>query len=182
VKAEIPAGEPLFKRLLGLRFADLPRPVRLLHGGHGPTTARGACDVVRGSGRLSRIFAAILHLPGAGENLPFRFEFAPERGGERWVRWFGGARMTSHLEDGDGVLRERLGPARLEFRLVPSPGGIEWHLERITILGLPMPGTWCDGVSARASAEGDRYHFDVRAALPFIGLLVHYRGWLDVGA
>ncbi|MGG6892910.1 DUF4166 domain-containing protein [Rhizobium sp. BR 315] len=27
-------------------------------------------------------------------------------------------------------------------------------------------------------AEDDRFHFDVSIALPLIGLVVHYRGWL----
>ena len=35
-------------------------------------------------------------------------------------------------------------------------------------------------VRARESAEGERYRFEVVAALPLAGPLVHYRGWLHV--
>jgi hypothetical protein len=49
------------------------------------------------------------------------------------------------------------------------------------VLGvLPLPESWFSRVSAREWAEGDRYHFDVQAALPVAGPLVHYRGWLGV--
>jgi len=48
-------------------------------------------------------------------------------------------------------------------------------------LGVPLPARWFAGVAARESEADGRYCFDVRAALPLAGLLVHYRGWLDVG-
>jgi hypothetical protein len=35
-------------------------------------------------------------------------------------------------------------------------------------------------VRARESAEGERYRFEVAAALPLAGPLLHYRGWLHV--
>jgi hypothetical protein len=34
------------------------------------------------------------------------------------------------------------------------------------------------GIAREYEANG-RFHFDVPIALPLIGLLVHYRGWLE---
>jgi hypothetical protein len=55
-----------------------------------------------------------------------------------------------------------------------------WRIRRVSSLGIPLSAKWFDGVVAREFEEDGRYRFDVRAALPFVGLLVHYRGWLDV--
>ena len=58
--------------------------------------------------------------------------------------------------------------------------GLTWRLVRVRALGLPLPLGWFGGVRAREFERDGRYRFDVRAALPGIGLLVHYQGWLDV--
>lgn len=46
--------------------------------------------------------------------------------------------------------------------------------------GLPLPRAWFRQVHASESERDGRYHFRVRAALPLIGTLVAYQGWLDV--
>ena len=60
-------------------------------------------------------------------------------------------------------------------------GAIVWRVVRVHALGVPLPARWFRSVRARESAGDDgRYHFDVSASMPIAGLLVHYRGWLDV--
>ncbi|MEI2454079.1 DUF4166 domain-containing protein [Lysobacter firmicutimachus] len=59
--------------------------------------------------------------------------------------------------------------------------GLSWRLVRVRALGLPLPARWFAGVRAREFERDGRYHFDVAAQLPAVGLLVRYRGWLDVG-
>jgi hypothetical protein len=88
--------------------------------------------------------------------------------------------MPSRLWARDGRLHERLGLVTFAFRLQANEGAIEWTVERVHALGLPLPPRWFDGVAARESESDDRYTFDVRATLPLVGLLVRYRGWLDV--
>jgi hypothetical protein len=58
--------------------------------------------------------------------------------------------------------------------------GLSWRLVRVRALGLPLPSGWFAGVRAREFERDGRYHFDVGAQLPVVGLLVRYRGWLDV--
>ena len=43
---------------------------------------------------------------------------------------------------------------------------------------LPMPLALAPLMSAREYEEEGRFRFDVRLALPLLGPLVHYRGWL----
>ena len=76
---------------------------------------------------------------------------------------------------------EQVGLARFGFRLTVAEGGIVWRVARVTALGLPLPARWFGKVRARESELEGRYCFDVAAALPAVGLLVRYRGWLDAG-
>ena len=88
--------------------------------------------------------------------------------------------MPSRLWERHGLLCEQLGLARFGFRLTAEQGDIVWRVERVTALGLPLPARWFDKVQARESQLEGRYGFDVAAAMPVIGLLVRYRGWLHV--
>ena len=81
---------------------------------------------------------------------------------------------------GQGLLCERLGPLVFRFRLGVRQGRLEWSVARVALLGVPLPVGLFREVHARESEQAGRYHFDVAAALPLAGLLVHYRGWLDV--
>ena len=134
----------------------------------------------RGGGALSRIVAAATHLPPAGDG-PLCVEIDASPDSERWTRFIGGRAMPSRLWRESDVLCERLGLATFGFRLEVVDGAIVWRVARVRVFGLSLPAHWFTGVGARESAEGERYRFDVWAALPLIGLLVHYRGWLDVG-
>lgn len=171
---------PLFERLLGGAFDTLPERVRKLHRDGGTRRYRGEVDVERGSRLLARVCAWATRLPPAGCG-PIEVEIAADAAGERWSRHVGGHAMRSRLWGREGLLHERLGLVTFAFRLSAREGAIEWSVVRVRALGLPMPVRWFDGVAAREGESGGRYTFDVRAALPLAGLLVRYRGWLDVG-
>ncbi len=169
---------PLFQRALGEAYASLPASVRALHDGSGRW--RGEAMVERGNGVLSRLCAWLTRLPPAGAH-PLVVDIVKEHDGERWTRRYGASHaMPSRLWIARGVLHERLGPATLRYRMTVEAGAIVWRVIGIRILGLlPLPARWFAGVEARESAGDGRYRFDVRARLPGIGLLVHYRGWLE---
>jgi hypothetical protein len=176
------ASQSLFQRLLGQRFDALPAPVQRLHSARSVTLAVGRARVARGAGALSRFFAAVSGLPEPGNDVGVRVEIDARRGCETWTRTFAGKPMRSMLRERGGLLHESLGAAGFWFRLEASAEGIDWHLVRVAVLGVPLPVAWFRDIVARERAEGNRYSFDVRAALPGVGLLVHYRGWLDVPA
>lgn len=174
------AVRSLFAQVLGPAFDALASPVRALHMAQGLHRYRGEVEVERGAGLLSRIAAAATRLPPAGRG-PLCVEIEASPHAERWTRFIGGHAMPSRLWREGEVLCERLGLATFGFRLEAVDGAIAWRVERVRVFGIPLPARWFTGVGARESADGQRYRFDVWASLPLTGLLVHYRGWLDVG-
>jgi hypothetical protein len=170
----------LFAQVLGPAFDTLPAPVRALHVAQGMNRYRGEVEVTRGSGLLSRFVAAATRLPPAGAG-PLCVEIDASPLQERWTRFIGGRAMPSRLWREGEVLCEQLGLATFGFRLEVVDGAIAWRVVRVRVFGLSLPVRWFTGVGARESADGERYAFDVWASLPFVGLLVQYRGWLDVG-
>ncbi|WP_231118246.1 DUF4166 domain-containing protein [Lysobacter silvisoli] len=173
------AGEGLYPSLLGERMRQLSPRVRTLHERTGLQRYRGEVVAVRGRSGLARLCCWAARLPpdtaGAIE-----VEIEADARGERWVRRFGGHAMPSRLWAQDGWLCERLGLLRFAFALEVEHGAVRWRVRKVHALGIPLPLSWFDGVSAVESESESRYRYDVRAALPLAGLLVHYRGWLDV--
>ena len=170
---------PLFRRVLGPEFETLPPVVRALHMATGHRRYQGQVEVVRGGNPLARLFAWTTRLPPAGRG-EVEVEIDASGEEEKWTRHIGGHAMPSRLWEQDGLLCEQLGLARFGFRLTVEEAGTVWRVARVTALGLPLPARWFDHVQARESELEGRYCFDVAAALPWIGLLVRYRGGLNI--
>lgn len=172
---------PLFRQLLGASFDALPATIQILHAGSSRTFT-GRCDVERGQGALSRVFARITSLPAAGKDQPITVTISCNECGEVWTRQFSKNYMTSSLSAQGNSLVEWLGPVRFKFKLDydSSRQCIDWRLIRVAAFGIPLPVSWFDKVKAQESSDNGKYCFDVSAALPLIGMLVQYRGWLDV--
>jgi hypothetical protein len=175
------SGPLLFPLLLDAAFDTLPPRVRALHLHAGTQRLHGEVDVERGKSWLSRLCAWATRLPPAGEG-PIAVEITALPGEERWTRHIAGHAMPSRLWARDGLLCERLGLVTFGFRLQVEDDAIVWRVACVRVLGVALPARWFCGVVARESQQGDRYWFDVAAALPLAGLLVRYRGWLHVGA
>ena len=132
-------SEPLFRRLIGSAFDDLPSIVRDVHSGERTTTHRGTCEVLRGGGILSRLCGAVAGFPPAGSDVPISVEIAITEDAETWRRDFGGHEFRSYLREAAGELEERIGPSVFRFRLVPDACGIRWELVGMRVLGIPVP-------------------------------------------
>ena len=169
----------LFAQLLGAAFDTLAPSVRELHLRAGVQVWRGEVEVERGHGLLAVLCIHATRLPPSGHG-PLAVEIVADDGRERWTRHIGGHAMRSHLWAEDGLLSERLGLVTFGFRLHARDGAIEWRVERVRVLGLPLPARWFAEIGAREYEDDGRYHFDVRAALPLAGPLLRYRGRLDV--
>ncbi len=171
---------PLFRRLLGDAIDRTPECMQRLHHRPGTAIYRGEVTVERGTTALARLCGWATALPPAGVG-PIEVEIVADARRERWTRRVGKHAMRSTLWDADGLLCERLGLVTFGFRVSVEDGEIVWRVVRVRALGvLPLPVSAFSGVEARESGADGRYRFDVRAALPFAGMLVHYRGWLDV--
>lgn len=175
------AASPLvFPRLAGPAFSQLPARVRSLHLAEGRRRYRGEATITRGTGLLSRLCGWATGLPPAMTDAPLEVEIDAQPSGETWTRQFGRYPMTSRLWEQAGLLNERLGLVTFRFALGVEDGALTWRVRAVRALGVPLPAAWFSGVWARESEADGRYRFEVAAALPFAGELVHYAGWLDV--
>lgn len=170
----------IFPRLLGRALLQAPPTVQALHLRGGARRYHGGVTIERGRNWLARFCALVTGMPPAMRDAPLMVDIVATPQRERWTRHFDGHRMTSTMRRRDGRLCERLGLVTFHFRLAAVDGVLTWTVERVRALGIPLPVAWFDGVSAREFEEDGRYRFDVSAALPLAGKLVHYRGWLAV--
>ena len=174
------AGEGLHARLLGPAFATVSTSVKALHAAPGLRRYRGQAEVIRGPGALARLCGWIARLPPSRRG-EIEVEIETNHAGETWTRRFGAHIMRSRQWAQAGLLCERLGPMRFGFVLSVDDGAVTWRVERASALGIPLRRAWFAGVQARESEGDGCYRFDVSAALPVVGALVAYRGWLHVG-
>lgn len=168
-----------YRRVLGLRFADLAAPIRAIHQRLAETVVHGEGSVERGDLLLARLLGLVMGFPPAG-NYRITVRFMPSNGRERWTRSFGPHRFSSEMAvSSRGLLIERFGQLRFHFALeVAADGGLRMVLKRWTALGLPMPLALGPTITASENADGQAFRFDVAVAMPLVGPVVHYRGVL----
>ena len=169
--------DPLYARMMGAGFAALAPEVRAMHMVLYDGGASGRATVRRGTNPLARIIAGIMRFPPAGDH-EVHVSFAERDGVETWTRDFAGHRFASHLSQHGASLVERFGALRFRFALPREGNGLRMVMRGWSFLGLPLPLALAPRSEAREWAEDGRFHFDVPIALPLIGTIVHYRGWL----
>jgi hypothetical protein len=172
----------LFPGLLGDAWPRLASPVRDMHGDASRVFARGAADVEGATNLLARCSRRLLGLPEPGPAQPL--EVTIERHGTReiWTRRFAGGSMRSVLDRVEhcALLSERLGPTTLRFRLHADQGSIDWRLQSVRVLGVPLPRRLAGDVLSRSGESDGRYSFLVDVRMPLLGRLIAYRGWLEI--
>ncbi|AHE57160.1 SDR family oxidoreductase [Sphingomonas sanxanigenens] len=174
---ERPLPPPLYRRVLGAGFDRLPPLVAAMHDICADDGAAGEAHVARGRGPLAALAAAIMRFPPAGDH-DLHMAFAADDRGERWTRRFGRHGFSSRMTARKGLLIERFGPLRFGFQLAADAEGLAMHLRRWSIAGLPLPLALAPRLSGREWQEGDRFRFEVDAALPLVGRVLRYEGWL----
>lgn len=178
-----PAPAPaatVFQQVLGADFFHLAPIVKQLHVQAGRSRWQGRTRIQRGGGLLARLCGWATGLPPASAEAATTVEFARDPGCETWTRRFDDARMVSTLRACNGLLCERLGAMEFHFRLFRIDDALHWRVQRARLFGLlPMPAGWFDEVHCREYAIDGVYHFEVQAAMPLAGPLVHYAGWLQ---
>lgn len=170
----------LFQSLLGASFYGLPESVRALHAVRGHARYAGRATSERGHSPVARLFARITGLPQSMTDVATTVEFETDASGETWRRDFGGTTMQSRLTARDGHLVERLGPMQLRFFLTLYDDAIHWQATGARLFGvLPLPARWFAQVRCVEAQVQGRYTFLVEAALPLVGRVIRYEGWLE---
>jgi len=176
------AAMPLYRRLLGDAYAQLPAPIQALHDLADTLVVEGRATIQRGRNPVARAIAAVVGFPPAGEDVPVKVLFTLRDGREVWRRSFADHGFTSTQEEGRGsfdrLMCERFGPFAFGIALVREPDRLRLIVRGWSIFGIPLPRALAPFGSAFESAEDGRFHFHVEIRLPVIGLIVRYRGWL----
>jgi hypothetical protein len=73
---------------------------------------------------------------------------------------------------------EGFGPLAFGLAIVEKSGELHLVPRRWNAFGLPMPDSLLPHVTAFEHGSDDRFNFDVTIALPLIGRVTSYRGWL----
>lgn len=179
------AAASLYRRLLGSAYDALPAPIRAMHDLSGSKTARGVAEIDRGKGMVARAIADVMGFPAAGRDVRVEVTFRPQGSSEIWTRSFAGKRFASVQREGRGrserLLVERFGPLGFAMAIVVKDGRLNLIPRRWSLFGLPLPRWLGPRGTAHESGADGRFHFHVEIALPLVGLIVAYRGWLAAG-
>ena len=169
---------PLYRRVLGARFEQMPERVRELHDFKGISVWAGMASVERGRSLVCRLAALASGLPPEGRDQPLRVTFVAAGTRENWSRQFGSAPFRSVQYEEGRLLCERVGPTTFVFAALASAEGLRLRLEGFRVLGVPLPRLLHPVVRTFEGECDGRYQFEVEARLPLFGLLVRYGGWL----
>jgi hypothetical protein len=175
---------PLFRRLLGEAYDALPQPLQAMHDLAAPQrrVARGIGSIERGSGWLARLAAWPFRFPPAAAHVPVTVTFRATAGQEIWERRFGEASFASTQTAGsgrfDGLLCETFGPLRFGIALVVADGRLHYVVRRWSFGAIPLPSRLAPRGATWESADNGRFNFRVEIALPVLGPMVRYHGWL----
>ncbi len=168
---------PLYARVMGARFAQLPPAVRAMHDALRDGGASGVAEVTGPTNALTAAIASLIGFPPAGTH-DLHVAFAERDGAETWTRTFSGKPFHSRLNQDGPWLVERFGAFRFGFELPADDHGLAMVMRRWWLGPFRLPLALAPRSLAREWEENGRFHFDVPIALPILGQIVHYRGHL----
>jgi len=174
-------AQPLYVRSIGAAYASLPGPIARLHDLTAGAVWRGRANIGGARGMFARFAARIFGFPPANADVPVSVAFTVRDGVETWHRTFGRHAFMSlqYAAPDSGLIIERFGAVAFAMEAAASVHGIDLHLRRGSVLGMPLPRfLWPCIVAKERVDDADRFCFDVEIGLPVIGRLVHYQGWL----
>lgn len=170
----------VYRNLLGDRFKNLPTQVQVFHDPDGVSVWDGTAQVKRGTSPLAKLVCHLFGFPATGEAVPLRLTITPLGNGERWDRDFGGRRMVTKQVTRDGWLIEHLGLIRIHMRPVIEGDRFSVSPEKWSLFRLPLPKALMPTSENFETEDAGRFQFNVSISAPLIGLLVSYRGSLEV--
>ncbi|WP_426393878.1 DUF4166 domain-containing protein [Ralstonia sp. R-29] len=170
----------LYETILGAQYAELAPAVQAFHHIAGRVVLDGEVETEPPASRVARWLAWCIRTPRTSTRGPIRFTLDATPLQETWTRHFPRQTMRSTLSLHQGRIMERLGAVRLFFALEAERGVLQMRLEGLRFLGIPCPGWLRPDVLAEESGNDDRFHFNIRASVPLLGVVAAYRGYLDL--
>ena len=174
--------EPLYRRLLGAAYSELPGPIQEMHDVEDSLAAHGSATVERGQGLAVAILSAVFGFPPAGDNVPLTVEFTVTEQREEWNRNFDGRRFYSTQEMGTGPragrLVERFGAFSFAMSVLVRDRKLHLSIADGRFLGVPLPAIVLPRIEVFEHDADGRFNFHVDLGMPLVGRLVLYTGWL----
>jgi hypothetical protein len=169
-----------FEAALGAEFDSAPEVVRAAHRAGPVTRLYGEAKVSGADSPLAWLAARIFGMPRAAGQVSVKVTMRLDAEEEVWTRCIGERRMQSRLRFASpGVVRESFGPFGFDMKINVSADAL-----RMTVIGwrigpIPLPFFLAPRSTATESVDEEgRFRFDVPIALPLLGRLTHYSGWL----
>lgn len=169
-----------FDAALGDAIEHAPAAVVRGHRAGPVTRLHGRASVTGASSPLAALVARLFGMPAATADIPVDVTMRLWPDKEEWNRNFGGRRMKSVLTFvAPRVVRESFGPFSFDLWLEVTQASLSMKVIGWRFVGIPMP-RWLAPHSDAVESQDEqgRFRFDVPIALPLIGRLVHYSGWL----
>lgn len=170
----------LYEQVMGAAFARLDEPVQAFHRTRGRRELHGRVQTEAPATFPARLLARCLGTPLVPSSGAIRFELDAQPTGETWVRHFPTNTMQSRMRLEKGELTERLGLTRLRFGLDAVEGRLVMRLAGLHFLGIPCPRWALPRIVAEEAGRDGRLYFTVRAALPLVGQVAGYTGYLVI--
>jgi saccharopine dehydrogenase-like NADP-dependent oxidoreductase len=173
----------IFAAALGPNFDGLPVVTQAVHRPDPVMLLRGVGTAEGGANPITRLIARLFALPQALADVPIHVVIDQQAdGSEHWARVWPTAVMRSVMKSpgqGNGRIEEHFGPFGFTLQLKGHAKGIDMALTAGKFAGCPLPRFCLPRIVATERAEDARHLFDVMIALPLLGPLVRYHGWLE---
>lgn len=177
---------PLYARLLGPAWEQLPERLQRLHQTFAPVPISGQLEVRHGKTVAARLLARLLRLPSEAESVHITLMVEQRGEAQQWIRQFGPVCIATTQQYGqDAFLLERFGIVEFGFDLKLEQGQLVYHQRQVSLrLGccaLPLPKWIAPLVFATEKSKGDAVEISVEIRLGKLGLLLAYGGklWLN---
>ena len=170
----------MYEQAMGERFARLDPAVQAFHRLAGRHELHGWVRTQAPQSLAARLLALCLGTPLRASEGAIRFALQAEPLREVWIRFFPAQTMRSSLHLQDGQIIESLGAARLSFGLEADGGRLVMRLRKLRVLGMACPAWLEPRIVAEERGEGDRLHFRIEAAVPWVGVVASYSGHLQL--
>lgn len=178
------AATPLYRRLIGENYYQLPSLVQDMHDVEETVVAIGVANVERANTKLGQFVGDLLGMPPAGKDLPAIVTFTLKEGSEILRREYGDAILETVQREGRGKdaghLIEQFGPVCLIIKLLGNIEGIQFQIVRVRLFGFPLMKRAWPSLEAREWAEEGWYRFYVAIGLPVVGRIIKYVGRLKI--
>lgn len=170
----------LFEKVLRSDFARLPLTVQRFHQLSGHVALLGHAETQAPETMFARVLAVLLGAPRHASEGAIRFELSAAPTVETWTRHFPTISMTSRLTLVGCHVEEKLGLARLTFRVSATEERLSMQLEKMRFLGVPCPRWLLPRIVAEERGSDDKLHFNISAELPVVGKVASYTGHLVI--